>query len=365
MSEFKVLTVTNNQDMFSNLELELIASREFISIAKHEGAVENLPQTLNSDLIIIDIDQFSSDLHPLLDTLDKDKNITVFFLLPVDDDEAIKAIATYKSIEIISKPLNIQILKKSIEKTAQQRKYQSVFSELAKKNAHLSFIGKMISTFKHDLASPVSNINTAISLIEDSSFKIVRDTKENTLKKSELINFLDLQSKATKLCLSNINQASNLINAFRRIIYDQCFDLEKDVNLSMLVSDVILLMAPTLKGVNYDIKTRISELRELFTHPGHLSRVIMALLTESTEAYREAFDHLDITISESETSDANLIKFELSAAKPYDIENMKTIVNSSRIKSDVEKYLSASYNEATNSTDQYSFSIEIKKVSAL
>ncbi|MCK5293047.1 MAG: response regulator, partial [Arcobacteraceae bacterium] len=129
---------------------------------------------------------------------------------PIENDQLINKIKLYLKLFAKNKELEEKILE--IKRT-QQKLLES---------EKMAALGGLVAGVAHEVNTPLGLAITSNSIVEEECKKLEKLYAINSLKKSDLEDFMESVSEASKLLSSNLNRAASLIGSFKQISVDQC-----------------------------------------------------------------------------------------------------------------------------------------------
>lgn len=180
-------------------------------------------------------------------------------------------------------------LKKTLE-NLRKAQYQLVESE---KKASW---GELMAGIAHEVNTPLGIGVTAASLLRDRTKEFNGLFQCNTMKKSDLITFLDTASKSSEIILINLQRASELIRSFKQIAIDQSSEEKRIVKVNAYLHDILRSLRPKIKNTKHIFGIECPEGLEFDSYPGALAQIITNLIINSISHGYEKNDEGHIII---------------------------------------------------------------------
>ena len=140
-------------------------------------------------------------------------------------------------------------------------------------------LAQMVAGMAHEINTPIGIVNSSASLVND----LVRDERLQALATDaatqELVRDI---AEATQLMQGNIARANRLIEDFKKLSVRQLTDAKEELDLPGLVDEIVSLFKVQARKASLilEIKNNLSpEQRRWSGYPGHLSQVLLNLLT--------------------------------------------------------------------------------------
>lgn len=151
----------------------------------------------------------------------------------------------------------------------------------------LASLGGLVAGVAHEINTPVGVGVTAASTLRTAAQELGERVEGGTLKRSHLNEFVRTADDATRIILSNLHRASELVQSFKQVAVDQSSAERRHFELKEYVDEVLLSLTPKLKKTPHQVTTDIPEHLMLDSYPGALAQILTNLITN---ALIHAFD---------------------------------------------------------------------------
>jgi signal transduction histidine kinase len=142
-------------------------------------------------------------------------------------------------------------------------------------------LGELVGLVSHEVASPLGNVNTAVSFLLESSEKIKANFDDKKLAAPDLERFLKQTHKALTMCVKNGSNAGGIISSFRTVAINQCMEKLNQFYLHRYLDDIVLTLKSKMKKLPHEIHIVIGESVEMTSYSGAFSQVINGLINKS------------------------------------------------------------------------------------
>lgn len=162
-----------------------------------------------------------------------------------------------------------------LESLVQERTRQLVESE------KLSFMGKMVAGFAHELNTPLGVCTTASSFL-DACYRDFKNRLENTsLTRGQTDQFIKDSMQALGMIRDNLSKASELVHTFKGIGSDQESGESRVFNLSEYLDSILVVLRPKMKHSPHKLEVKVAPGLLINAQPGLFYQVLSQLLTNS------------------------------------------------------------------------------------
>lgn len=145
----------------------------------------------------------------------------------------------------------------------------------------MAALGALVAGVAHEINTPVGIGVTAASHLDKTTQEFVRLYEQQAMKRSDLEKYLQVCQDATRLLLSNLNRAAELIRSFKQVAIDQSGEARRRFRMKGYVEEVLLSLRPILKKTRLQVVIDCDEALELTSYPGAFSQIITNFITNS------------------------------------------------------------------------------------
>ena len=149
-------------------------------------------------------------------------------------------------------------------------------------------LGEFVAEIAHEINTPIGIGVTAASLLRDKTNEFDSSFQRGSMKKSDLINLLEVNTNSSEIILMNLQRASELIRSFKQIAVDEASQQKRVIKVNAYLHDILTSLRPKLKKTKHSIEIRCPEDIEYGSYPGALAQVMTNLIVNSlTHGYDE------------------------------------------------------------------------------
>jgi signal transduction histidine kinase len=167
---------------------------------------------------------------------------------------------------------------RNILNNLQQTQKQLIESE------KMASLGGLVAGVAHEINTPIGVGVTAASHIDTLNHSLLKKFETDSLKKSDLENYIIASGEAGKIILNNLNRAAELIRSFKQIAVDQTHDSHRIINVKDYTEECLISLKPLLKKCQHKVEIICPDDIKINCHPGQYSQII-------TNLFVNAIDH--------------------------------------------------------------------------
>ncbi len=294
-----------NIGLFSGLIIALVYSKMFITWMKDDVLIPVNEMLSNMN----DISSGNLDAYTVVRTNDE------IGLLSKGYNDMVTKIQTY--VGEISE-MNAELEKKVLERTSeieqqkqeittqrdtlselneeleqQKQEIQATLENLKQAQSKLvesekmASLGALVAGVAHEINTPVGIGVQGVSGMVNRTNKLGELLTLNTMKKSDLEQYLEFMKESGSLVLSNLLRTGELIKGFKQVSVDHSTEGPRIFNLKQYFNDVINSLYPKYKHLNVSLHIDCANNIELYSHPGAFAQIITNFVINSLN---HAFD---------------------------------------------------------------------------
>lgn len=163
----------------------------------------------------------------------------------------------------------------------------------------LAALGRLVAGVSHEINTPLGIGITAISYLEKECCDICDAMDAQTLTKREMNDFLSSLQTTTKLVLTNLKNAANLVNKFKQIAVDQSTEELREFDLKEYLDGIIQSLSPQLKHTNFTFSLHCPEGITVLSYPSIVTQIITNLVMNSLSHGFEGLDQGEMVLEVS------------------------------------------------------------------
>lgn len=141
----------------------------------------------------------------------------------------------------------------------------------------LASLGNLVAGVAHEINTPIGIALTAASHLNEQTQSVRSSLDQDTLRKSQLVGFLEDADENAGLVVSNIQRASDLIRSFKQVAVDQSAQRIRRFGLHDIVQQAADSFVKQIRTANVTVRNKILPDLDLNCDPGAYSQIFTNL----------------------------------------------------------------------------------------
>lgn len=145
----------------------------------------------------------------------------------------------------------------------------------------MAALGELVAGVAHEINTPVGVAVTGASYLQEQTRRIVKAFEEGQLKRSDFESYIRLAAESSRMLMSNLERAAELVQSFKKVAVDQSSEDSRPFRVIEYTQEVLLSLRPKLKKSKLAITVEGPEDLEIESYPGLFSQIITNLIVNS------------------------------------------------------------------------------------
>ncbi len=142
----------------------------------------------------------------------------------------------------------------------------------------MASLGGLVAGVAHEINTPVGIGVTAASHLEAKTKAMLEEYRAGTLKRASLEDYLGVCDESSRMILSNLKRASELIRSFKQVAVDRSTEERRSFRLGQYLDEVLLSLRPHLKKTEHRVHLACDPDLTMDSYPGALSQILTNLV---------------------------------------------------------------------------------------
>lgn len=147
----------------------------------------------------------------------------------------------------------------------------------------LAALGGMVAGMAHEINNPLGISVTAASFLDQKIGDMSRRVHDGSINKidQEVLDVLGNIQESSRIILTNLRRASELVTGFKRVASDQSHEEKRTFHFKSYLDEILLSLRPELKKTDVKVEIDVPDSLFMDSYPGVFSQIITNLILNS------------------------------------------------------------------------------------
>lgn len=145
----------------------------------------------------------------------------------------------------------------------------------------MASLATLVAGIAHEINTPVGIAYGCATHLDARTRSLREALDSGALRKSDLTGYMTHAAESSRLMLSNLTRAAELIQSFKQVAVDQTSAERRRFDLKPYLDEIVTSLGPQLRGTGHVVRVSGPRGVEMNGYPGALSQVVTNLIMNS------------------------------------------------------------------------------------